>query len=179
MEETIASSHLEGASTTRKLAKEILRKKRKPSNYSEQMIVNEYDTIQKIAKMTDKKITPHNILDLQMDITHDTLKNKDYEGKFRNDNNVVVANTRDDKVLYKPPDYREIPELMEELCKFASDDSRKFIHPIIKGIFLHFLIGFIYHFNNGNGRTARTIFYWYVLTRDYCYLNLCQYREFC
>ncbi len=167
MEEAIASSQLEGASTTRKLAKEILRKKRKPMNYSEQMIVNGYNTIQKIAKMTDKKITLYDILDLQKDITHDTLKNKDYEGKFRDDDNVVVVDMSDSKIIYKPPDYREIPELMEEFCKFASDDSGEFIHPIIKGIFLHFLIGFIHPFNDGNGRTARTIFYWYVLTRNY------------
>lgn len=167
MEEAIASSQLEGASTTRKLAKEILRKKKKPSNYSEQMIVNGYNVIQKIAKMTDKKITPQDILNLQKDITHDTLKNKDYAGKFRDDNSVVVVDTRDNKIIYKPPDYREIPKLMEEFCKFASDDSGEFIHPIVKGIFLHFLIGFIHPFNDGNGRTARTIFYWYVLTRGY------------
>ncbi|MDI6730115.1 MAG: hypothetical protein QMD06_01045 [Candidatus Altarchaeum sp.] len=88
--------------------------------------------------MTDKKITPHNILDLQMDITHDILKNNDYEGKFRNDNDVVVTDSRDDKILYKPPDYREIQELMEEFCKFASDDSGEFIHQIIKDIFFIF-----------------------------------------
>ena len=32
---------------------------------------------------------------------------------------------------------------------------------------LHFLIGYIHPFNDGNGRTARTIFYWYVLRHDY------------
>ena len=40
MEEAIASSQIEGAVTTRKQAKEILRKNIKPKNKSEQMILN-------------------------------------------------------------------------------------------------------------------------------------------
>jgi len=170
MEEAIASSQLEGAATTRKIAKEILRKKKKPLNYSEQMIVNGYNTIQKIVRMKEKKITPEMILNLQRDITKNTLKNKEDEGNFRDNNEVVIADSRDDKVLYKPPDCREIPDLMDEFCKFASDETDYglgFIHPIIKGIILHFLIGYLHPFNDGNGRTARAIFYWYVLTQGY------------
>ena len=40
MEESIASSIVEGASTTRKAAKSMLREKRKPKTKSEKMIVN-------------------------------------------------------------------------------------------------------------------------------------------
>jgi len=40
MEEAIASSILEGAATTRKAAKEMLRKGRKPKNSSERMVIN-------------------------------------------------------------------------------------------------------------------------------------------
>lgn len=47
---------------------------------------------------------------------------------------------------------------MEEFCEFASNDDGAFIHPVIKGIILHFLIGYIHPFNDGNGRTARTFF---------------------
>ena len=42
-----------------------------------------------------------------------------------------------------------------------------FIHPIIKGIILHFLIGYIHPFVDGNGRTARAIFYWYLIRKGY------------
>jgi len=56
MEEAIASSQLEGAATTRRVAKEMLRLKKKPRNYSEQMIVNGYQTLQKILTMKEKKI---------------------------------------------------------------------------------------------------------------------------
>ena len=62
MEEAIASSQLEGAATTRKIAKEILRLSKKPRNHSEQMIINGYETMQKIIKMTDGPLTPEIIL---------------------------------------------------------------------------------------------------------------------
>ena len=52
MEEAIASSQMEGASTTRRIAKDMLRKKLKPVNKSQQMIVNNYATISKISKDT-------------------------------------------------------------------------------------------------------------------------------
>src|SRR5690606_38521621 len=54
-------------------------------------------------------------------------------------------------------------------CDFANDKEKIdfFLHPITKGIILHFLIGYIHPFVDGNGRTARTIFYWYLLKHGY------------
>ena len=168
MEEAIASSQIEGAATTRKIAKEILRLNKKPKNDSEQMIVNGYRTMQRIVKIKDKKITPELVLELQKQITENTLKDPQDEGIFRDNNEVVVGDKLAPEVIYHvPPDYKEINHLMKQFCDFASDDDHEFIHPIIKGIILHFLIGYIHPFNDGNGRTARTIFYWYVLTRGY------------
>lgn len=168
MEEAIASSQIEGAATTRKLAKELLRLRKKPKNYSERMIVNGYNTMQKAVKLKDEKITPELILDLHENITRDTLKDKKDEGTFRDNNDVVVGDMMDyENIYHKPPKYNLIKNLMDEFCEFANDDKHNFIHPIIKGIILHFLIGYIHPFNDGNGRTARTIFYWYVLSRDY------------
>lgn len=168
MEEAIASSQLEGAATTRKIAKQILRLRKKPSNYSEQMIVNGYNSMQQIVKMKNKTITPEIILQIHKDITKDTLKYKEDEGKFRDNNEIVVGDPIEaEKIYHRPPDYKKISVLMEEFCKFASDDDHDFIHPVIKGIMLHFFIGYIHPFNDGNGRTARSIFYWYVLTRGY------------
>jgi len=168
MEEAIASSQLEGAATTRKIAKEILRLKRKPRNYSERMIVNGYETMQKITKMKDRTLTPEIILKLHKNITKDTLEDKNDEGRFRDNNEIVVGDPLEyEKIYYTPPDYKKISGLMEEFCEYASNDGGEFIHPVVKGIILHFLIGYIHPFNDGNGRTARTIFYWYMLSRGY------------
>ena len=91
MEEAIASSQLEGAATTRKVAKEILRKNRKPRNKSEQMIVNGFHTIQRAVKLRGEKLTPKLILEFQKEITKDTLKDPDDVGKWRDNNEIVVA----------------------------------------------------------------------------------------
>jgi len=168
MEEAIASSQLEGAATTRRVAKEMLRLKKKPRNYSEQMIVNGYQTLQKIVAMKDKAITPELILELHRTVTSDTLKDKRHEGKYRDNNEVVVGDQLElEKVYYTPPDYKQLPSHIKEFCDFANNDDKEFIHPIIKGIMLHFLIAYIHPFEDGNGRTARALFYWYVLNRGY------------
>ena len=167
MEEAIASSQLEGAATTRKVAKRMLRENKKPRNYSERMILNGYNTIQKITEIRSRELTIDLVLELQRSITEGTLKNEEDVGRFRDNNEVAVMDSDHDTVYHTPPDYKRIPKLMEEFRAFASDDSKEFIHPILKGIILHFLIGYIHPFNDGNGRTARALFYWYVLSRDY------------
>lgn len=167
MEEAIASSQLEGAATTRKIAKKLLRLKKRPRTDSEQMIVNGYNAMQDVVKLKDKVLTPEIILKMQENITKDTLKDKRDEGRFRDNNKVVVADPMMlEKIYHVPPDYKKISKLMEEFCEFANNED-EFMHPILKGIILHFLLGYIHPFNDGNGRTARTIFYWYVLNQGY------------
>lgn len=168
MEEAIASSMIEGAATTRKVAKEMLRTKRKPTNKSEKMIVNNYETMQFILEQRQKKVTPELLLEIQKRITKDTMSDPSDSGKFRDNNDIVVAdNSIPELIAHTPPDYKEIPKLIDELCKFANDDEQEFMHPVLKAITLHFLIGYIHPFNDGNGRTARSVFYWYLISREY------------
>lgn len=168
MEEAIASSQLEGAATTREAAKKMLRQKSKPKDYSEKMIINGYQTMQMIAAMRAISIDVETLLRIHKEIVRDTLEDAEDEGRFRENNEIVVANPQDVSIVYHtPPDYKKIPGLMEEFCKFASIDEDDFIHPLIKGIILHFLIGYIHPFTDGNGRCARSVFYWYMLSRGY------------
>jgi len=167
MEEAIASSMIEGAMTTRKVAKEMLKQRRKPKDKSEQMVVNGYETMQEMVKRKGEKLTPQFLLEIQAMITKETLENRDDVGKFRDSNDIIVGNDSNDLIYHTPPDYKKINTLIEEFCKFANTNEEDFIHPVIKGIILHFLIGFIHPFNDGNGRTARSIFYWYVLSKGY------------
>ena len=166
MEEAIASSTLEGAATTRKVAKQMLREKKKPQNTDQQMIVNGYETMQMIVKRQNEKLTPEFLLEIQTMVTKGTLKDSSDVGKYRDRNDVVVADDTSDTIFHVPPDYKQIDQLIIDVCDFANNDD-EFIHPIIKGSILHFLIGYIHPFNDGNGRTARSVFYWYVLSRGY------------
>ena len=167
MEEAIASSQLEGAVTTREVAKAMLRTKRKPKNHSEKMILNNYSTIKEILSLKNEKLTPEIIKRLHSIISKGTLEDSNNEGKFRTNDDVKVVDVTGE-VFYAPPSHTNIDELMEDFCKFAnSNRDSDFIHPIIRGIILHFLIGYIHPFVDGNGRTARAIFYWYLISRGY------------
>ncbi|MCK4670256.1 MAG: Fic family protein [Nanoarchaeota archaeon] len=168
MEEAIASSQLEGAATTRKVAKEMLKTSRKPKNKSEKMILNNYLTIKKILELKDKKLTKDTILEIHKSMTRDALDNKEDEGKFRVTNDIHVIDNITGKIFYSPPDFKHIPQLIDGFCNFANKNgAEEFMHPIVKAIILHFLMGYIHPFADGNGRTARAIFYWYLLVHGY------------
>ena len=166
MEEAIASSQLEGAAVTRTIAKKMLREKRKPITKDERMILNNYITMKRITQVKDEDLTPELILQIHKTITGGTLEDPNDEGRFRDNNEIRVFDMRGN-VLHTPPDFALIEALIEKFCAFANNDGKQFIHPVIKGIILHFLIGYIHPFNDGNGRTARSIFYWYMLRKDY------------
>ena len=173
MEEAIASSILEGAATTRRAAKEMLRKGKRPKNDSERMVLNNYDAMRFITEQKETALSPAFILDIHRIVTKGTIA-EEYVGQFRASNDIVVADPRTGVVYHTPPDFSEIEGFVEEICRFANSDDAgmtanadTFIHPVIKGIILHYLIGYVHPFNDGNGRTARSIFYWYVLSRGY------------
>lgn len=168
MEEAIASSQMEGASTTRKKAKEMLRKEEKPRNKSEQMIVNNYNTIRHIVQNKKEKLTLERLLEIHSLMASNTLDDRLEEGKFRTANDIYVVNHSDSEVVHTPPDFKDVPELINQLCDFFNNDNPHFfIHPIVKGIIIHFMMGYIHPFTDGNGRTARALFYWYVLSKGY------------
>lgn len=166
MEEAIASSQLEGAATTCRVAKQMLRERRKPKNRDERMIYNNYLTMKKVREIGKGDLSPELLLSLHKMITSGTLEDPADEGRLRDNDGIRVVDGSG-TVLHTPLPAAEIPDLIDELCRFANSPDDPFIHPVIKGIFLHFLIGYIHPFNDGNGRTARTIFYWYVLRHDY------------
>ena len=168
MEEAIYSSMMEGASTTRKVAKEMLRKKVAPKDKSQQMIHNNYQTIQFIIAHKNEPLTEDLLLHIHRLMTENTMLSPDDEGRFRTNNDVVVENGITHETVHTPPSYDEIPQFISDLCLFFNqNDDKQFIHPIIRGIIIHFMISYIHPFADGNGRTARAMFYWYMLRKGY------------
>lgn len=102
-------------------------------------------------------------------LTRLTLANSSEEGEFRQTSDVNVVDVQTGAIIYTPPEADKLEQLMDDFCFWANDPVSKpfFIHPITKGIMLHFLIGYIHPFADGNGRTARTMFYWYLLKKGY------------
>lgn len=168
MEEAIYSSQMEGAATTRKVAKDMLRKKMSPRDKSQQMIVNNYQTINYIAEHKTDSLTPELLLHVHQLMTSNTLDSPDDSGRFRKNDDIVVKNGITHETVHIPPTYTEIPSFVKSLCDFFNEThSKVFIHPIIRGIIIHFMIAYVHPFVDGNGRTARAMFYWYMLRQGY------------
>ncbi|KAA9340248.1 Fic family protein [Adhaeribacter soli] len=167
MEEAISSSQMEGANTTRKKAKEMIQQEQKPRNKSEQMIMNNFTTMKHIIQLKNEEISPEKILYIHKLIASKTLDDPEDEGRFRDNDDVHVVNHIDSEIVHTPPHQTELEELIKDLCFFFNNDSENFIHPIIKGCIIHFMVGWIHPFTDGNGRTARALFYWYMLKKGY------------
>lgn len=168
MEEAIFSSQMEGASTTRQAAKEMLRKRMTPKDKSQQMIANNYQTIQFVVQHQDTPLTVELLQHIHHLMTENTLENPEDAGRFRTNDEVVVENGITHEIVHRPPSHTEIPSFVNDLCTFFNEkQSQVFIHPIIRGIIIHFMIAYMHPFVDGNGRTARALFYWYMLKQKY------------
>ncbi len=174
--EAINSSQLEGAATTTDAAKEMIRQEKKPTDHGEQMVLNNYHAMQFIDEIKEEPLSPAIIFELHNKLTEKTLKDPESAGQFRQDkDNIIVADQLDNITLHTPPPDRELPERLQRLCDFANqEDGDTFIDPIIKAIVLHFAFAYDHPFVDGNGRTARALFYWCTSQHGY---DLIQYTS--
>lgn len=173
MEEAIASSQIEGAATTRPVAKQLLRNEKKPIGKDQKMIANNYRTMVSIRESWQhKKMSPNLIHEIHKSMTEGTLKNPSEEGRYRtpkDDSEGLAVWSDDHKLLHELPSASKVSKLVEEFCAFANQkhEDDEFMHPVIKAILLHFWLAYIHPYVDGNGRTARALFYWYMLSQNY------------
>lgn len=169
MEEAIASSQMEGATTTREVAKDMLRKKISPRNKSQRMILNNYNTINFIRDHAKEELTPGLIMQIHGMMTENALDIPDASGRLRReDENIVVGNGITGEIVHTPPSAECLNDFLIQLCTFFNDDKTEiFVHPIIRAITIHYLVGYYHPFADGNGRTARALFYWYMMKSNY------------
>ena len=83
MEEAITSSQLEGAATTREVARKMLAENRKPRDRSERMIVNNYVTMRQILELKEQPLTPEMVFQIHREISEEAFDISDGAGRFR------------------------------------------------------------------------------------------------
>ncbi len=170
IEEAIASSQIEGASTTRLVAKNLIRTGRKPKDRSEKMILNNYKAMESIRELKNEPLTQELVFNIHEIITRETLDEPTAAGRFRKESEDIKVYWSDikDILLHVPPPAAELPQRMKRMCDFANaKDDLGFIHPVIRSIMLHFWLAYDHPFFDGNGRTARALFYWSMLRHGY------------
>jgi Fic family protein len=170
MEEAIRSSQLEGATTSRVIAKELLRSGRAPRDRSETMIANNYRALRLIKEMTGD-LTSDSVLELHRVVTEGTLDHPSAAGRLQKpgeDRVAVFDRDEDQTPIHVPPPAEQLPERLNALCEFANaDDDEPFVHPVVRAILLHFWLAYDHPFEDGNGRTARLLFFWLMHRRGY------------
>ncbi len=169
MEEAIRSSQLEGAATTREKAKEMIRRDRAPRDRGERMIMNNFAAMDRLEEMAEGRLTREDVFELHRILVEGTLDDPGGAGAFRKpEDQVVVELLHSVETAHVPPPAEELPERMERLLAFANGDSpAEWIHPVIRASILHFMTGYDHPFVDGNGRTARALFYWAMLRHGY------------
>lgn len=170
IEEAITSSQLEGAATTRREAKAMLRSGRRPRDHSERMIVNNYLAMEAIRELRDCEFTPARVMHLHRVLSDGALDDPGAAGRLRKaSESIRVLDNRRNLVLHEPPPAASLPKRMRRLCAFANAPTGggPFVHPVARAIILHFMLGYDHPFMDGNGRTARALFYWSMARSGY------------
>lgn len=170
MEEAIGSSQLEGAVTTRVVAKQMLRSGRAPHGTGERMVFNNYRAMRFIISQKDRELTPDLVKTLHRLVTDGTLTDPASAGRLQSgtDERVAVWDHVDQKVVHRPPPADQLPERLARLCDFAnSRGDGPYLPPLLRALTLHFMMGYDHYFADGNGRAARAVFYWSMLHEGY------------
>lgn len=169
IEEAITSSQLEGAATTRRVAKEMLSSGRRARTVDERMIVNNYAAMEFARESIQEPCSVEMIRELHRIIASGTLEDPADEGRLRRGEERVYVQDSDQSVLHQAPKGEEVQARLDELCRFSNleGDDLKGLHPVVHAVILHFGLAYIHPFVDGNGRVARALFYWSMLRHGY------------
>jgi Fic family protein len=170
IEEAITSSQLEGASTTGQVAKDMIRSGRPPRDRDERMILNNYVAMRRIGELRSERLTPELICEIHELVTRGTLDDAGASGRLQLPTEDRVAVYGDHaQLLHLPPAAVELPARLQRLCDFANatNDDETYVPPVVRAIAVHFMLGYDHPFEDGNGRTARALFYWSMLNQGY------------
>ena len=86
--------------------------------------------------------------------------NNNQAGKYRN-LQVLISGAK-----HVPPQPFLVPKEMENLFLWYNENKDK-LHPVVLSAEMHERLVTIHPFIDGNGRTARALFYWYMLKNGY------------
>jgi Fic family protein len=114
-------------------------------------------------------LSPALICEIQRIVTDGTLDRPAAAGRVQDDDIDRIAVWDDTgRLLHRPPPVAQLPERMERLCEFANGAGEgPYVPPVLRSLAVHFMLGYDHYFEDGNGRTARAVFYWSMLNQGY------------
>ena len=150
-----ASNAIEGNPLSYQQAENAIESKNRHFLKPEQEIVNYYLALEYLSNELERK-TPFSIellLKVQKQIVFGESKDKiGLRGPMPPGVLFAVYDSNTGNPEYIPPEYNDIPKLLDELVNYINNSDD---HPIIKAAILHYQLVTIHPFEDGNGRTAR------------------------
>lgn len=172
-----ASNKIEGNPLTYEQADAAIEAKNRHFLKPEQEIRNYYLALETLEKKLENKepLSLKLLLEVQKQICEGELKEKiGLRGAMPP--GVLFAVWNDDATpAYIPPEYSEVPTLLDELLKYINDSDD---HPLIKAAVIHYQLVTIHPFEDGNGRTARIISSYYLSLNGYGFKNVGSLEEY-
>jgi Fic family protein len=172
-----ASNRIEGNPLTYEQAGAAIESKNRHFLKPEQEIRNYYLALELLEKKLENKelVSLKLILEVQKQICDGEPKEKiGLRGAMPP--GVLFAVWNDDGTpAYIPPEYSEVPTLLDELLKYINDSDD---HPLIKAAVIHYQLVTIHPFEDGNGRTARIISNYYLSLSGYGFKNVGSLEEY-
>lgn len=171
IEEAITSAIYEGASSTRAKAQELIATQTPPKSKDEWMLVNNYQALLWIKENHSTAMTIDLINQVHAIVTKNTLAGDDinYSGKHRDDRVYVYSPTQELK--HEGVEHQKlIPALMEAIDLITK--NQRYFPALLKGILSHYFISYIHPYFDGNGRTARTMFYYKAIKNELPFVEL-------
>ena len=156
---SFASTSIEGNPLALTDVKRILKQKPEYVRNTEREVLNYNASLQAIyhAVRSQKfQLSVKEIIKTQGQVTLDLMDNPFDCGNLRQAP-VVIRNPRMiDEIVFIPPDYKDVPKLLEQLIVFINSHIGKIDPVILAGIF-HRQHVIIHPFLDGNGRTTRLL----------------------
>ncbi|EJB3516123.1 Fic family protein, partial [Salmonella enterica subsp. enterica] len=176
-EESIASSQMEGAATTRAVAKKMLQEGRRPRTESESMIVANQRLMNLAWEKRFEDLSIDLLLEFHVAASKGIDDGKYQPGKIRRTDDIYVEG-RDGEKVHQPPPASELNDILGRFMLWVNRDHAgapvitrteepRYMHPLIKACIIHFCMGFIHPFRDGNGRVARALCYWQLFRSGY------------
>ena len=149
-----SSTSIEGNPLPLTEVKKILKTKPENIRDTEQEVLNYNQALEKLNKLTKSNLDLAFILGTQEIVTKKLIASAN-NGKLRKES-VFVNDPRIGKIIYWPPDYQDVKQLIDDLIKYTKNNKLKIDSLVLAGIF-HKQFVIIHPFIDGNGRTARLL----------------------
>lgn len=171
IEEAITSAIYEGANSTRAKAQELIETNALPKSKDEWMVINNYRAMMWLKENQNTPLTLSLINQIYEIVTQNTLSSDDanYSGKFRDDRVYVYSSSNELK--HEGAEHLKIEAALNEAIDRV-ENSPRYFPVLLKGIIMHYFISYIHPYFDGNGRTARTLFYYMSIKNKLNFVEL-------